>query len=51
MEHVVHSFNGLLAITLVTDVAFDKSKTLPLFCGDAIFNVVQVVLVTGGKVV
>ena len=51
VEDVVHPSDGLLAVFQVADVAFNEAEVGPLLCCDGVLNFVQVVLVTGGKVV
>ena len=51
MQHIVNTVTGLLAVGLLTDVAFDETEVSPLRGSDKGLDFIQIALVTGGKVV
>ena len=51
VQDIVHALTGLAAGCQIPDIALEEGEIVPLGCGDAGMDVVQIVLVAGGKIV
>lgn len=51
MKHIVSIFADLIARFQIPNIAINKAESLPLFICYRIVNLIQIVPVTGGKVI